>query len=55
MTPSEPSYPMTTSPGYPNTPEAQESDLEFNLKRTIVAFKEKTIKSLNEIQENTIK
>jgi predicted double-glycine peptidase len=55
MTSSEHSYPTTTSPGYPNTTEAQENDLKSNLIKMIEAIKEEINKSLEKIQENTIK
>ena len=48
---SEPSYPATTNPGYPNETEAQEDDLI----RMIEAFKEEMNKFLKEIKENTFK
>ena len=55
MEPPELSYPMTASPGYPNTVEAQENDLKSNLRKMIVAFKGEMNKSLKGIQENTVK
>jgi hypothetical protein len=55
MGPPEPSYGTTASPGYSNTAEAQENDLKSNLMKMIEAFKEKMNKSLEEINENTIK
>ena len=55
MEPPELSYPMTASPGYPNTLEAQENDLKSNLRKIIVTFKGEMNKSLKGIQENTVK
>jgi hypothetical protein len=43
----------TTSPGYHNKPEKQDSDLKFHLIRIIEDFKEDINNSLKEIQENT--
>ena len=54
MTPSEHSYPFTSSPGYPNTTKAQENGLKVNLIKIIEAFKEEMNKSLKEIKENII-
>jgi hypothetical protein len=51
---SEPSSPTTASPGYPNTPEKQDSYLKSHLMMMIEDFK-KDINSLTEIQENTCK
>ena len=55
MVTSEASYPMTASPGYPNTVEAQENDLKSNLMKMIEAFKGEMNKSLKEIQGITTK
>jgi hypothetical protein len=55
MTPSEHYFPTTANPGYPNTIKAQENDLKSNLTKMKDTFKEKINKSLNEIQETTIK
>ena len=38
---SEPSYPATTNPGYPNETEAQGEDLKTNLIRMREAFKKR--------------
>jgi hypothetical protein len=46
---SEPSSPTTTSPGYPNTPEKQNSDLKSHLMMMIQEFKEDINNSLKEI------
>ena len=55
MTPLEPSYPTTASPGYFSIVEAQENDFKSNLVKVIDAFKEEMNKSFKEIQENTIR
>jgi hypothetical protein len=52
---SEPSTPTTTSPGYPNTPEKQDSDLKSHLMMMIEDFRKDISNSLKEIQENTDK
>ena len=39
LAPSEPSSPTTASPGYPNTPEKQDSDLKSHLMKMIEEFK----------------
>ena len=49
----EPSSPTTASPGYPNTPEKQDSDLKSHLMMMIEDFKKDISNSLKEIQENT--
>jgi FtsZ-binding cell division protein ZapB len=49
---SEPSSPTTANPGYPSTPEKQDSDLKSHLMMMIEEFKD-TNHSLKEIQENT--
>jgi hypothetical protein len=49
---SEPNSPTTASPGYPNTPEKQDSDLKSHLMMMIEDFKDIN-NSLKEIQENT--
>ena len=41
------------SPGYPNTPEKQDSDLKSHLMMMIQDFKKDINNSLKEIQENT--
>jgi hypothetical protein len=53
----EPSTPTTASPGYPNTPEKQDSDsnLKSYLMMLVEDFKKDINKSLKEIQENTAK
>jgi hypothetical protein len=50
---SEPSSPTTVNPGYPNTPEKQDSDLKSHLMMMIEDFKKDINNSLKEIQENT--
>jgi hypothetical protein len=52
---SEPSSPIIASPGYPNTPEKQDSDLKSHLMMMIGDFKKDINNSLKEIQENTDK
>jgi hypothetical protein len=53
---SEPNLPTKESPGYPNTPEKQDSDLKSLLTmRMIEYFKKHINKSLKETQENTDK
>ena len=52
---SEPSSPITASPGYPNTPEKQDVDLKSHLMMLIENFKEDINNCLKEIQENTSK
>jgi gas vesicle protein len=52
---SEPSMPIIVSPGYPNTPEKQDSDLKSYLMMLVEDFKKGINKSLKEIQENTAK
>ena len=52
---SEPSMPTTVSPGYPNTPEKQDSDLKSYLMMLVEDFKKGINNSLKEIQENTAK
>jgi hypothetical protein len=49
----EPSSPTTVSPGYPNTPEKQDSDLKSHLMMMIEEFKNDINNSLKKIQENT--
>jgi hypothetical protein len=51
---SEHSFP-TSSPGYPNTPEEQDSDLKSVLMKMIEATKKYINNFLEERQENTIK
>ena len=46
--------PTTVSPGYPNTPEKQDSDLKY-LMMLVEDFKKGINKSLKEIQEDTAK
>ena len=53
--PSEPSTPATASPGYPNTPEKQDTDLKSYLMMVVEDFKKGVNNSLKEIQENTDK
>jgi hypothetical protein len=43
----------TSSPGYPNTPKKQDSDLESYLMMQVEDFKKSINNSLKEIQENT--
>jgi hypothetical protein len=50
---SEPSSPTTASPGYPNTPEKQDSDLKSHLMMVIKNFKKDINNFCKEIQENT--
>ena len=50
---SEPSTPTTASPGYPNTPEKQDSDLKLYLMMLVEDFKKDINNSPKEIQENT--
>ena len=52
---SEPSTPTTASPGYPNTPEKQDSDLKLYLMMLVEDLKKDINNSLKEIQENTCK
>jgi hypothetical protein len=52
---SEPSTFTSTSPGYPNTPEKQDSDLKSYLIMLVEDFKKGINNSLKEIQENTAK
>jgi hypothetical protein len=52
---SEHSTPITETPGYPNTPEKQDSDLKSYLMMLVEDFKKDINKSLEEIQENTAK
>ena len=49
---SENSSPTSASPGYPNTPEKQDSDLKSHLMMMIEDFKNDINKFLKEIQEN---
>jgi hypothetical protein len=50
---SEPSTPTSASPGYPNTPEKQDSDVKSYLMMLVEDFKTGINNSLKEIQENT--
>jgi hypothetical protein len=50
---SEPSSPITVSPGYPNTPEKQDSDLKSHLMMMIEDFTKDINNTLKEKQENT--
>ena len=52
---SEPSTPTSASPGYPNTPKKQDSDLKSYLMMLIEDFKKGINNSLKEIQEKTAK
>ena len=52
---SEPSTPTTVSPGYPNIPEKQDSDLKSYLMMLVEDIKNDINNSLKEIQENTDK
>jgi hypothetical protein len=49
---SEPNSPSTARPGYPNTPEKQDSDLKSHLMMMIEDSKKNINNSLKEIQEN---
>jgi hypothetical protein len=51
----EPSTPTTASPGYPNTPKKQDSDLKSYLMVLVEDFKKGISNSLKEIKENTAK
>jgi hypothetical protein len=53
--PSEPSTPTSVSPGYPNTPEKQDSDLKSYLMMLVEDIKKGINNSLKEIQESTAK
>jgi hypothetical protein len=50
---SEPHSSTTVSPGYPNPPEKQDSDLKFYVMMMIEEFKKDINNSLKEILENT--
>ena len=50
---SEPSTPTSASPGYPNTPDKQDSGLKSYLMMLIEDIKKDFNNSLKEIQENT--
>jgi hypothetical protein len=50
-TPTQLSSTTTASPGYPNTPEKQDSDLKSYLMKMIEVIKEDINNSLKEIQE----
>jgi hypothetical protein len=52
---SEPSTLTSASPGYPNTPEKQDSDLKLYLMILVEDFKKGINNSLKEIQENNAK
>ena len=52
---SEPSTPTITSPGYPNTPDKQDSDLKSYLLMVVEDFRMCINNLLKEIQENTAK
>jgi hypothetical protein len=51
---SEPSTPTTASPGYPNTPEKQDSDLKSYLMMVVEDFKKGINNSLKEIQKKLL-
>jgi chromosome segregation ATPase len=51
----ETSSPIIANPGYPNTPEKQDSDLKSYLMMMIEEFKKDINNSLKQIQENTSK
>jgi hypothetical protein len=53
MTSSEPSSSTTANPGFSNTPEKQDLDLNSHLMMLIENFKKDINKSLKEVQENT--
>jgi hypothetical protein len=50
---SDPNSPTIASPGYPNTPEKQDSDLKSLLMMMREDFEKDIHSSLKEIQENT--
>ena len=50
---SVPSTPTSASPGYPNTPEKQDSNLKSCFMMLVEDFKKDIKNSLEEIQENT--
>jgi hypothetical protein len=50
---SKPSTPNTVSPGYPNTPEKQDSELKSYLMMLVEDFKKDINNSIKEIQEKT--
>jgi hypothetical protein len=50
---SEPNSPTIASPGYPNTPEKQDSDLKSLLMMIIEGFKKDINNSSKEIQKST--
>ena len=52
---SEPSTPTSASPGYPNTPEKQDSNLKSYLMMMVEDIKKDFNNSLKEIQGNTAK
>jgi hypothetical protein len=52
---SESSTPTSASPGYPNTPENQDSDLKSCLMMLVEDIKKDFNNKLKEIQENTAK
>jgi hypothetical protein len=52
---SEASTPTSASPGYPNTPEMQDSDLKLYVLMLVEDIKKDFNNSLKEIKENTAK
>ena len=52
---SQPSTPTSASPGYPNAPEKQDSDLKSYLMMLVEDIKKDFNNSVKEIQENTAK
>jgi hypothetical protein len=52
---SEPSMPTTESPGYPNTPKKQDSDIKSYLMLVVEDFKKDINNPLKERQENSAK
>jgi hypothetical protein len=52
---SEPSTPTTESPGHPNTPKNQDSDLKPYLMMLVEDFSKGINNSLKEIKENIVK
>jgi hypothetical protein len=52
---SEPSAPTTTSPGYPSTPEKQDTDLKSYLMMVVEDLKKGINNSLKEIHKNSAK
>ena len=55
IAPAEPCSPTTASPGFPNKPEKQDTDLKSYLMMVIEDYKNNIHNSLKEIQEHTDK